>query len=181
MCGTLTRLNTHSTVFTTILFISCNLKKWTRATQQSNQTTVEYISESICLERSSTYRFSITDSFGDGMCCDEGNGQYSFSVGGKTIKEGGDFAFAESFSFKFLQCSENDVSKNIRFPFLPLFTLMVLCHYRYLSSFWIQDCDDSNSCTTDTCYANISTCVYYTMPCDKCGATVQVSILTGES
>ena len=41
-----------------------------------------------------------------------------------------------------------------------------------------QDCDDSNSCTTDECYSDISICVYYSIPCDQCGAMVKVSILT---
>ena len=81
-------------------------------------------------------------------CCDEGNGQYSFSISDKEVKQGGDFEFLENLSFKFIQCSSN------------------------------QDCDDSNSCTTNECYSAISTCVYYSIPCDQCGAMVKVSILT---
>ena len=41
-----------------------------------------------------------------------------------------------------------------------------------------QDCDDSNSSTTNECYSAISACACYSIPCDQCGAMVKVSILS---
>lgn len=37
------------------------------------------------------YRFEITDSFSDGICCGYGNGSYTVSVNGETVGSGGDF------------------------------------------------------------------------------------------
>ena len=47
-----------------------------------------------CLDGGVLYEFSITDSFGDGMCCAYGEGGYSIVVDGVTIASGGDFADA---------------------------------------------------------------------------------------
>lgn len=38
-----------------------------------------------------TFLFTISDSQGDGLCCDDGNGFYVLAVNLKTISEGGDF------------------------------------------------------------------------------------------
>lgn len=46
------------------------------------------------------YTFTITDSFGDGICCSNGNGNYSLTaVNGATIIEGGNFEESESVTF----------------------------------------------------------------------------------
>ena len=45
------------------------------------------------------YNFTITDSFGDGICCSYGEGSYSVSVDGVVVASGGDFADIESTSF----------------------------------------------------------------------------------
>ncbi|KAF2518132.1 T9SS type A sorting domain-containing protein [Flavobacterium salilacus subsp. salilacus] len=45
------------------------------------------------------YTFTITDTIGDGICCTEGNGSYSLTVGGITIIQGGDFGASESVTF----------------------------------------------------------------------------------
>ncbi len=48
----------------------------------------------VCLDGGVLYEFSITDSYGDGMCCAYGEGGYSIVVDGDTIASGGDFADA---------------------------------------------------------------------------------------
>ena len=48
----------------------------------------------VCLDGGVLYEFSITDSFGDGMCCAYGEGGYSIVVDGEVIASGGDFADA---------------------------------------------------------------------------------------
>lgn len=43
-----------------------------------------------CLS-SGTYEFTITDSGGDGICCDYGNGEYIIRVRGRPVRNGGVF------------------------------------------------------------------------------------------
>lgn len=63
----------------------------------SNATTY---AEVLCLPRG-CYRFTIQDSFGDGICCGaNGNGSYSLTSHlGQTIVQGGQFTFSESTDF----------------------------------------------------------------------------------
>jgi len=51
-----------------------------------------------CLEFGS-YLFSIFDSYGDGLCCDEGSGYYQLSLGSKVVKRGGNYSAFEEKSF----------------------------------------------------------------------------------
>ena len=50
---------------------------------------------SVCVPNNSTYVFTITDTFGDGMCCANGEGYYNVSICGETVINGGDFQFEE--------------------------------------------------------------------------------------
>lgn len=45
------------------------------------------------------YTFIINDEYGDGMCCEYGNGGYEVFVDGRTIASGGDFQSSESKEF----------------------------------------------------------------------------------
>jgi len=45
------------------------------------------------------YEFSIQDSFGDGLCCENSHGHYELYLDGHLIKQGGDFADSESHFF----------------------------------------------------------------------------------
>lgn len=45
------------------------------------------------------YTFTISDSYGDGICCSYGNGSYSLKSGSTTFKTGGQFSSSESTSF----------------------------------------------------------------------------------
>ena len=55
-------------------------------------------SASFCLT-DGDYRFTITDSYGDGMCCDYGNGQYELSLNGTVIANGGEFTSSDITDF----------------------------------------------------------------------------------
>jgi len=57
----------------------------------------EYITNG-CLSNGS-YRFTIMDSYGDGMCCTHGNGSYELKVNGSVQKSGGQFTNGESTTF----------------------------------------------------------------------------------
>merc|ERR1711971_314592 len=52
--------------------------------------------EVTCLDNG-RYIFTISDSHGDGMCCNSGQGGYKLTLGGEVMKEGGEFGESESF------------------------------------------------------------------------------------
>merc|ERR1712029_1060804 len=52
--------------------------------------------EGTCLDNG-RYIFTISDSYGDGMCCGSGQGGYELTLGGEVVKEGGQFGESESF------------------------------------------------------------------------------------
>ena len=96
----------------------------------NNETHNDIVYEQICLEYGYKYAFFIKDSFGDGMCCVEGEGSYTISIIDEIIKEGGDFGKSDKFSFKFNTCSTD------------------------------EDCDDEDVSTADTCQPKAETCLY---------------------
>lgn len=74
--------------------------------------------QSICLD-SGCYVFTIYDSYGDGICCDFGNGSYSIEVGGDLIGDGGDFNSSEEIDF----CIESTLNFAINKPEKTSFAL----------------------------------------------------------
>jgi len=54
--------------------------------------------ETVCLI-DGRYMFTISDSHGDGICCDNGSGNYSISLDGNLLKTGDDFGFEEQTVF----------------------------------------------------------------------------------
>eukprot|EP00957_Ditylum_brightwellii_P058840 4461090-Ditylum_brightwellii.AAC.1 len=44
-----------------------------------------------CLPKNSCLLFTILDSWGDGICCDSGEGSYSITYDGSEVASGGDF------------------------------------------------------------------------------------------
>eukprot|EP00546_Thalassionema_frauenfeldii_P009624 CAMPEP_0178912114 /NCGR_PEP_ID=MMETSP0786-20121207/10078_1 /TAXON_ID=186022 /ORGANISM="Thalassionema frauenfeldii, Strain CCMP 1798" /LENGTH=568 /DNA_ID=CAMNT_0020584651 /DNA_START=624 /DNA_END=2327 /DNA_ORIENTATION=+ len=57
----------------------------------------QYVEES-CIPIAE-YVFTITDTFGDGICCTYGEGSYALQYNGNTIKQGGVFGQSESVTF----------------------------------------------------------------------------------
>lgn len=57
------------------------------------------VTENINGLSSGDYTFTIDDRFGDGICCDYGNGSYTLSSSAGTIVSGGEFESSESTSF----------------------------------------------------------------------------------
>eukprot|EP00538_Stauroneis_constricta_P000223 CAMPEP_0119550752 /NCGR_PEP_ID=MMETSP1352-20130426/4209_1 /TAXON_ID=265584 /ORGANISM="Stauroneis constricta, Strain CCMP1120" /LENGTH=1028 /DNA_ID=CAMNT_0007596701 /DNA_START=754 /DNA_END=3840 /DNA_ORIENTATION=+ len=81
---------------------------WTVKTAAGNGNTVlsgsaypnnESVNEKHCISNSECYEFMIVDSFGDGMCCNEGDGSYNVDWNGNTLRTGGNFGSEESFLF----------------------------------------------------------------------------------
>jgi len=71
---------------------------WTLADEEGNEVmtggnyeepNTEYYDQYACLG-SGSYNFTITDSYGDGICCSYGNGGYVISVAGVVVATGGD-------------------------------------------------------------------------------------------
>ena len=65
--------------------------------------------ESICLP-DGEYEFIIRDVYGDGICCDWGEGQYNITTNGVLIVEGGEFGKSEGTAFS-LPFSSNTMSE----------------------------------------------------------------------
>jgi len=58
------------------------------------------VSESACLV-DGCYDFTISDVYGDGICCSYGSGSYSVTGGGSTLASGGSFTSSETTNFCF--------------------------------------------------------------------------------
>jgi hypothetical protein len=52
-----------------------------------------------CAPANGCYTFTITDSYGDGMCCGYGQGSFEVNVDGQRVGGGGDFGFESTVSF----------------------------------------------------------------------------------
>jgi len=111
---------------------------------------LEKINDTICLSHENTYQFIITDSFGDGLCCLEGDGQYVLSANEIPLVEGGNFGLKDEFKFRFKNCTID------------------------------EECDDSDVSTVDVCHSRAKTCIHHFRPCDLYGVTVHVEITTDD-
>jgi len=60
---------------------------------------IEYTTEVCLASDGECYDWKITDTFGDGICCAEGDGGYSLTLEGSEIKTGGNFGSEETYNF----------------------------------------------------------------------------------
>jgi PKD repeat protein len=68
--------------------------------------------QSICLAFG-CYEFVIYDSFGDGICCDYGNGSYELTDNVNLSIQGGSFGASESYNFCFEEEEDASLSKSV--------------------------------------------------------------------
>ena len=54
----------------------------------------------VCVPNGAVYSFTISDAYGDGICCDYGSGYYSISTCGELVASGGSFAESETVSIE---------------------------------------------------------------------------------
>ena len=54
----------------------------------------------VCVPSGGVYSFTISDAYGDGICCDYGSGYYSISTCGELVATGGSFAESETVSIE---------------------------------------------------------------------------------
>ena len=80
------------------------------------------------------YTFTITDDYGDGICCSQGNGFYEILVDGVVSTSGGEFTTTETFDF----CIDNTTT-------IPGCTDPAACNYDVTAT------DDDGSCTFPGC------------------------------
>jgi hypothetical protein len=59
----------------------------------------QYHSQSYCIEQGS-YKFTMYDKKGDGLCCTAGNGKYIVSSDGVILAQGSEFTFKEETLFE---------------------------------------------------------------------------------
>ena len=80
-------------------------KKWKkekicRQTLEDNNQLENSIVTEMYLEPNCTYHFSTNASFGDGLCCYEGNGAYELNVNGTTMRKGENLVYLKNLIFK---------------------------------------------------------------------------------
>ena len=73
---------------------------------QGNLSTGSYTQ---CFPATGSYTFTISDSYGDGICCGQGSGSYTFTVDGTQLGTGGEFTTSESISIDF-GCTDSGAS-----------------------------------------------------------------------
>eukprot|EP00568_Trieres_chinensis_P006613 CAMPEP_0183292170 /NCGR_PEP_ID=MMETSP0160_2-20130417/1326_1 /TAXON_ID=2839 ORGANISM="Odontella Sinensis, Strain Grunow 1884" /NCGR_SAMPLE_ID=MMETSP0160_2 /ASSEMBLY_ACC=CAM_ASM_000250 /LENGTH=1110 /DNA_ID=CAMNT_0025453089 /DNA_START=101 /DNA_END=3433 /DNA_ORIENTATION=+ len=67
-----------------------------------------YIHElDVCAHQCEQYTFTITDTWGDGICCQYGNGSYEIKNGEKLLAGGGEFSSEEIKQFTVVECSND--------------------------------------------------------------------------
>ena len=54
----------------------------------------------VCVPNSGVYSFTITDEYGDGICCDYGEGYYSITSCGEVVASGGSFGESETITIE---------------------------------------------------------------------------------
>lgn len=69
----------------------------TKASGQDYASNSQY-TESVCLA-AGQYTLTVSDSYGDGMCCSFGNGSYSLRIDGTEVASGGQFGSSENTPF----------------------------------------------------------------------------------
>ena len=102
----------------------------------------------MCLELSNRHSFSISDLFGDGMCCFEGQGSHVIRVDDDNIAEGGDFGKSEHFWFRLQDCASDSY------------------------------CDDGDISTISTCKKEAAACLCTPRPCIDYGHMVSIDVTT---
>lgn len=57
-----------------------------------------YLGDTVCIDENSCLQFIILDSYGDGICCGQGNGSYNLYINGLNVQTGGNYTTSESYA-----------------------------------------------------------------------------------
>ncbi|NDB35720.1 MAG: hypothetical protein EB023_10385, partial [Flavobacteriia bacterium] len=68
-----------------------------------------YLSDTVCVDSTACLRYTIFDSYGDGICCGYGLGSYTLTLNGQQVATGGQFGHSESHAFN---CAPGSLCEN---------------------------------------------------------------------
>jgi hypothetical protein len=57
-----------------------------------------FLSDTVCIGENSCLQFTILDSYGDGICCGQGNGFYNLYINGTNVQTGGNYTSSETYT-----------------------------------------------------------------------------------
>ncbi len=148
-------------------------------------------SDSVCVTSNRCLKFTIYDAFGDGLCCNYGNGAYTLKLNGTIIAQGGSFGYTET---TFFNCPQGTNCGSAIVATVDTFSAPTPDTWYVFTPdtngiYIIQTCNLGNSCDTklyiyDHCTGlvfdegNVGTTFYDD---DGCGSGVQSRILAALS
>ena len=119
--------------------------------------------ESNCLPQGECMTFTINDSFGDGICCGEGDGYYNVYVDGALVGSGGEFA---SLDIQAVGCEAGEACG------ASITTLENTAIQAELDDTWyIFEPDSSGQYSLETCNNSCATSIWVYESCSDAGAT----------
>ena len=77
------------------------------------------VTETFVLEENGCYEFTFNDAYGDGICCNYGDGSYALSSNGEIFAEGAEFESSETNRFTIGSLSVNDLNLQNKFIVYP--------------------------------------------------------------
>ena len=107
-------------------------------------------SDTVCVPNNHCLKFTIFDTYGDGICCGYGNGSYSVKLNGAAVAAGGSFAYSET---SYFNCPQGQNCAN---PFIATVDTMTApapeTWYQFTvdssGTYEISTCAFSNNCDT---------------------------------
>ncbi len=105
-------------------------------TGTSHDQLIELNDENAC------YSFIITDSYGDGICCNEGQGSYTVTLDDAIIKQGGQYGSIEGFYFQavpYATSISNVVEQDVKVFPNPAIDVIYVTSSGLISGYEIQD------------------------------------------
>jgi serine protease len=98
-----------------------------------------------CVSANDCYTFTITDSEGDGICCEFGQGSFDVNVDGQRVGGGGDFGFENSVSFGQCTPPSVDVGLFLRTDAFPGETRVTLTNQSTGERLWSYSFPEANT------------------------------------
>jgi hypothetical protein len=141
---------------------------------------------SICVDSTKCITFTIRDSYGDGICCNYGQGSYSVTYDGQLVASGGNFTTSETTNFNCPPGSSCNLALNVDTGFYVAPSRDFW--YRFTPSvsgmYSISTCNPANTCDTKlwvyaNCNGNINNTnagtLYYDDNSGGCGQKAVIS------
>jgi hypothetical protein len=72
-----------------------------------------FYEKSYCIDSTACYQFTISDSYGDGICCSSGNGYYNILYEEMLLQEGGDFGYSQTSALFGNECPSSLPSESL--------------------------------------------------------------------